>query len=68
MITMEDLLALLVRKNGSDLHLSTNSPPRLRLDGILVPVETDVLTSEDVAGKRGRAHPYHSQLGVLLVA
>ncbi|MEW6073926.1 MAG: type IV pilus twitching motility protein PilT [Planctomycetota bacterium] len=44
---MEDLLALLVRKGGSDLHVSTNSPPRLRIDGILVPVETDSLTAED---------------------
>ncbi|HKX45580.1 MAG TPA: type IV pilus twitching motility protein PilT [Planctomycetota bacterium] len=47
MITMEDLLALLVRKGGSDLHISTNSPPRIRVDGLLVPVETDPLTPED---------------------
>ena len=47
MITMEDLLALLVRKGGSDLHVSTGSPPRLRIDGVLVPVETEPLTPED---------------------
>ena len=47
MITMEDLLALLVRKGGSDLHISSSSPPRLRIDGILVPVETERLTPED---------------------
>ena len=47
MITMEDLLALLVRKAGSDLHLSTNSPPRLRIDGVLVPVEVPPLTADD---------------------
>jgi len=47
MITMEDLLALLVRKGGSDLHISAGSPPRLRIDGILVPVETDPLTPDD---------------------
>jgi len=47
MITMEDLLALLVRKGGSDLHISTNSPPRLRIDGILVPVECPPLTADD---------------------
>jgi len=47
MITMEDLLALLVRKGGSDLHISTNSPPRLRIDGVLVPVETESLTPDD---------------------
>jgi len=47
MITMEDLLALLVRKGGSDLHISTGSPPRLRVDGVLVPVETVSLTPDD---------------------
>jgi twitching motility protein PilT len=47
MITMEDLLALLVRKGGSDLHISVNSPPRLRIDGVLVPVETTPLTPDD---------------------
>jgi twitching motility protein PilT len=47
MITMEDLLALLVRKGGSDLHISIHSPPRLRIDGILVPVECGDLTPED---------------------
>ena len=47
MITMEDLLALLVRKGGSDLHISTHSPPRLRIDGILVPVECPPLTADD---------------------
>ena len=47
MITMEDLLALLVRKGGSDLHISVNTPPRLRIDGVLVPVETPPLTPDD---------------------
>ena len=47
MITMEDLLALLVRKGGSDLHISAGSPPRLRIDGLLVPVETDPMTPDD---------------------
>jgi twitching motility protein PilT len=47
MITMEDLLALLVRKGGSDLHISVNTPPRLRIDGVLVPVETNPLAPDD---------------------
>ena len=47
MITMEDLLALLVRKGGSDLHISVNTPPRLRIDGVLVPVETNPLSPDD---------------------
>ncbi len=47
MITMEDLLALLVRKGGSDLHISCGTPPRIRIDGMLVPVEHSPLTAED---------------------
>ncbi len=47
MITMEELLALMVRQGGSDLHLSVNSPPRIRIDGELLPVEHPALTSDD---------------------
>lgn len=47
MITMEELLALMVRQGGSDLHLSVASPPRIRVDGLLLPVETVELTAED---------------------
>jgi twitching motility protein PilT len=47
MITMEELLALLVRQGGSDLHLSVSSPPRIRVDGILLPVDCPSLTPED---------------------
>ena len=47
MITMEDLLALLVRKGGSDLHIRCSSPPRIRIDGVLIPVEHTPLQSED---------------------
>lgn len=47
MITMEDLLVLMVRKEGSDLHISAGSPPRIRVDGTLVPVDTPELTAED---------------------
>ena len=47
MITMEELLALLVRQGGSDLHVSVNSPPRIRVDGELLPVEHPALTADD---------------------
>jgi twitching motility protein PilT len=62
MITMEELLALMVRQGGSDLHISVGSPPRIRVDGVLLPVEhppldaensrrlaTSVLTSDQIA-------------------
>jgi twitching motility protein PilT len=47
MITMEELLALLVRQGGSDLHISVNTPPRIRVDGILLPVDCPPLTPDD---------------------
>ena len=47
MISMEELLALLVRQGGSDLHVSTGSPPRIRIDGLLIPVDCPQLTAED---------------------
>jgi twitching motility protein PilT len=47
MITMEELLALLVRQGGSDLHISVNSPPRIRVDGMLLPVDCPSLTPDD---------------------
>jgi twitching motility protein PilT len=47
MITMEELLALMVRQGGSDLHLSVNSPPRIRVDGLLLPVEHPPLTPDE---------------------
>ena len=47
MISMEELLTLLVRQGGSDLHLSVNSPPRIRVDGILMPVDCPPLAPDD---------------------
>ena len=47
MITMEELLALMMRQGGSDLHISVNSPPRIRVDGELLPVEHVPLTPDD---------------------
>ena len=62
MITMEELLALMVRQGGSDLHISVGTPPRIRVDGILLAVEhaplgpeetrrlsTSILTSDQIA-------------------
>jgi len=47
MITMEELLALMVRQGGSDLHITVGSPPRIRIDGALLPVEHPQLDAED---------------------
>ncbi len=47
MITMDELLALMVRQGGSDLHLSVGSPPRIRVHGMLMPVESESLGPDD---------------------
>ena len=47
MITMEELLTLLVRQGGSDLHISVASPPRIRVDGLLLPVDCPHLSPDD---------------------
>ena len=51
MANLHEMLKELVEKGGSDLHITTNTPPQLRLDGHLVtmdlpplnPVETKQL-------------------------
>src|SRR6185295_11507437 len=46
MISIEELLTVMVHRGGSDLHLSAGSPPRIRVDGVLLNTEHDVLTPE----------------------
>jgi twitching motility protein PilT len=47
-ITLSELLKKLAEFGGSDLHLTTNSPPQVRVDGHLRPLEGyKVLTSAD---------------------
>ncbi len=46
MVTIEELLHVLVDRGGSDLHITTGSPPRVRVDGALAPTEHEVLTNE----------------------
>jgi twitching motility protein PilT len=46
MISIEELLTIMVQRGGSDLHISAGSPPRIRVDGVLVNTEHDVLLPE----------------------
>ena len=46
MISIEELLTIMVQRGGSDLHISAGSPPRIRVDGILVNTEHDVLSPD----------------------
>lgn len=47
MVSLEELLSLVVQRNGSDLHLTAGSPPRIRVDGKLVATEHDMLNPPD---------------------
>ena len=44
MVSLHDLLKLLIDKGASDLHISTGSPPRIRIDGNLRPTNDPPLT------------------------
>jgi twitching motility protein PilT len=45
--TLHQLLKVMLDKGASDLHVTTGSPPQLRIDGELVPLRTDALTPVD---------------------
>jgi twitching motility protein PilT len=45
--SLSDLLKTMLEMNGSDLHLTTNSPPQVRVHGHLVPLEMPALAPAD---------------------
>ena len=48
-ITLSELLKKMIEMGGSDLHLSTNSPPRIRVHGKLRPLDMPPLTRSPTA-------------------
>ncbi len=42
--TLSDLLKKMLEMNGSDLHITTNSPPQIRVHGHLTPLDMPPLT------------------------
>ncbi len=50
MSVLDDLLALMVEKNGSDLYLTVGSPPVMKIDGRAVSLGTDMLKPGQVLG------------------
>ncbi|NOZ13746.1 MAG: type IV pilus twitching motility protein PilT [Acidobacteria bacterium] len=38
-VTLTQLLKTMVEQNGTDLHITTNSPPQIRLNGKLIPLK-----------------------------
>ena len=47
-MVIEELLEKLVKDGGSDLHISSNLPPAIRVDGKLTRVDMEPLTPEEV--------------------
>ncbi len=47
MANLHQLLKAMIEKSASDLHLTTGSPPQLRIDGRLVPLKMPPLTAQD---------------------
>src|SRR3989440_6755875 len=45
--TLSDLLKKMLELNGSDLHISTNSPPQVRVHGHLQPLDMPMLNPAD---------------------
>ena len=46
-VSLLQLLKTMVEKGGTDLHVTTNSPPLVRIDGLLVPLNQAALTAVD---------------------
>ncbi|HUV39554.1 MAG TPA: type IV pilus twitching motility protein PilT [Planctomycetota bacterium] len=46
LLTLEDLLRMMVDRGGSDLHVTAGSPPRIRVDGELLPIDEEKLMPE----------------------
>src|SRR6195952_1892236 len=46
MVTLEKILRVMMDRKSSDLHVTAGSPPRIRVDGALVPTEYDMMDSE----------------------
>jgi len=46
-VSLHQLLKTMVEKGGTDLHVTTNSPPLIRIDGLLVPLNLPPLTAVD---------------------
>ncbi len=47
MATLYDMLKMMIERNASDLHITTGSPPRLRIDGKLINIDHPPLTPSE---------------------
>ena len=54
-LTMDELLREAIDRDASDIHIKTDNPPIMRLDGALERLEYEPLTDADVEALRGSA-------------
>jgi twitching motility protein PilT len=60
-VNMDRLLQACVSQGGSDIHLTCNRPPVLRIDGRLRSLETKVLEPDDTAALMRSITPDRNQ-------
>ena len=46
-MSIQEYLEIVVKKEASDLHIVAGSPPVIRIDGVLIPVASALLTPQD---------------------
>ena len=46
-VTMHQLLKTLVDQSGTDLHITTNSPPQIRIDGKMIPLQLPPMSASE---------------------
>jgi twitching motility protein PilT len=46
-VTLHQLLKTLVEQSGTDLHITTNSPPQIRINGRLVPLQMPPMSAPE---------------------
>ncbi|MBN2381775.1 type IV pilus twitching motility protein PilT [bacterium] len=47
MVSLPQLLKIMIEKGSTDLHITTGSPPQIRIDGRLEPLDFPPLTAKD---------------------
>ena len=51
-LNLHALLRAMMDYEASDLHITTGSPPQLRIDGSLTPLKTEALRPDEKHSKR----------------
>ena len=47
MVNLHELLKLMIERKASDLHITTGTPPQLRVDGALTPLDIPSLPAAE---------------------